>query len=605
MTRHTMCPLLLAVTSVGGPSSADAAPAEKLRREQELLRSIQVRPGQLRPLQVDTDVVRDGEARAVICHADAPAWRTAAGVVRGAIKAATGADVRAVSDAALDPEELGRQNVILLGHLDNNRLVERLYHNFFVCLDVGYTGRTGYVIRSVHDPFGQGGNVILVGGSYAEGTAAAADAFARIVREQGRPGRLRLGRLLELRFDSADRQEQPVPPLNARGRDDAVRTIREMFASPGRGRSGVARLVESAVRYHRTGDPLQAETYRAGLLALLDYYDSDEYINQEGLGRYDRDFRDSWTHSVCITWDLLEETGLFSDQQRLAAVNLLITLALECVVYQRWDRPESVQRWAENDDIVHNHNTFPALGVHFVGTYLKRHYGSDYVDDWLTVARGIFQGQKHVIYAHSATVGCAADLDGDGKDEVVAGNAYYQLNLIDHDGGRMVRADRFGPEQTAAAAGDLDRDGTPEVLIGTDGGELICFDPGGKRRWTANVGDKVTRILTFPPEGTAPGRVVCAAESAHLFCFDSNGETMWRTALGGGVTDVAVFRSDSGDRLAAAAGADGLVVMGMNGGKLAVARTRGRALRLAVIGGRIVVATDRGELESFDVTSDE
>ena len=391
-----MGPLVLAMASVGASSSVDAVPAEKLRREQELLQSIRIRPEQLRPLRLETDVVRDGQPRAVICHAAAPAWRRGAEAVRAAVKEATGADLEVVADTDVDPAQLGRRDLILLGHLDNSRLVERLYHSFFVCLDVGYTGRDGYVVRSVHDPFGHGGNVILVGGSYPEGTAKAAKAFARIVRERGRTGELQLGRLLELQFDPTDRQEEPVPRLTARRRDDAVRSIREMFASPGRGRSGVARLVESAVCYHRTGDPLQGELYRAGLLAMLEYYGTDEYIRQEGLARYDRDFRDSWTHSVCITWDLLEESGLFSDEERLAATNLLGELALECVLYQGWNRPDIQAHWAANDDIVHNHNTFPALGVHFVGTYFKRHYGSDFVDNWLAVARGIFQGQKHV-----------------------------------------------------------------------------------------------------------------------------------------------------------------------------------------------------------------
>ena len=49
------------------------------------------------------------------------------------------------------------------------------------------------------------------------------------------------------------------------------------------------------------------------------------------------------------------------------------------------------------------------------------------------------------------------DLDGDGRDEIVGGNAYYRLNLIDDDGRRIISADRFGPEQTAVLAADGSR----------------------------------------------------------------------------------------------------------------------------------------------------
>ncbi|MFQ5810730.1 MAG: hypothetical protein ACE5JM_14035, partial [Armatimonadota bacterium] len=235
----------------------------------------------------------------------------------------------------------------------------------------------------------------LVGGSYAAGTRRAAEAFAALVQENGRPGALTLGRLLELEFDATDRAEPAYTPLNERQRDEAIASGRELLFSPGEGRSGISRLAGAGVRYHRTGDPLQAEVFRGLMLALLEYYATDEYINAEGLARYDRDFRDSWTYRVGIAWDLLEESGVFSDEERLAITNHILRLALECVLYQRWNRPETLEHWRTNENIVHNHNTFPALGVYFVGNYLKRHYGAEFVDDWLTVAHGIFNGQKH------------------------------------------------------------------------------------------------------------------------------------------------------------------------------------------------------------------
>ena len=111
-------------------------------------------------------------------------------------------------------------------------------------------------------------------------------------------------------------------------RDDAIAGGREVLFSPGRGRSGVAALGRYGIRYHRTGDPLALETYRGLMLALLEYYATDEYINTEGMARYDRDFRDAWTHKVGVLWDLIEESGAFSDEERLAFTNLVLRLAL-------------------------------------------------------------------------------------------------------------------------------------------------------------------------------------------------------------------------------------------------------------------------------------
>ena len=393
MTRHAHVSLILAALVAGGAWGAPTP--EVLADQQQLLEDLSVKPKQLMALALDTPIVVAGEPRAVICHADVPAWRQAAELVQTAVREATGADLRLVTDKQLTPAQADTTHVILLGHLDNNQLVARLYHNFFVCLDVGYTGREGYVIRSVHDPFGSGHNYILVGGSYAEGTAKGAQAFADLVAQRGRRGELTLGRLLELNFDRTGRAEAIRGPMSEADRDSAIATGRKLMFSPGQGRSGIGQLKRYGILAHRTGDPMALQIYKGLMLALLQYHSTDEYITTEGMARYDRDFRDAWTHEVAILWDLNEESGVFSDAQRLDLTNLVLCLGLECVLYQRWDRPDTYDHWLHNDNIVHNHNTFPALGVYFAGSYLKRHYVLQAVDKWLDVAHGIFNGQKH------------------------------------------------------------------------------------------------------------------------------------------------------------------------------------------------------------------
>ena len=262
-----ICLVVISLTATIG----EAASPEKLAAEQELLESLEIQPDQLKPLLLDTVVVEDGEARVLICHADDPAWGEAAGIVEAAIVQATGATVVVRTDLDVSFEEGDAQNVILLGHLDNNRHVARLYHNFFVCLDVGYTGREGYVIRSVHDPFGAGHNYILVGGSHAEGTVLGAQAFADIVEEEAKGNSLTLGRLLTLEFDPTDRAEAAHDPLTDEQRDAAIENGRKLTFSPGQGRTGVARLIQHGILFHRTGDPNEGEVYKALMHALLEY----------------------------------------------------------------------------------------------------------------------------------------------------------------------------------------------------------------------------------------------------------------------------------------------------------------------------------------------
>lgn len=133
---------------------------------------------------------------------------------------------------------------------------------------------------------------------------------------------------------------------------------------------------------------------------------------------------------------------------------------------------------------------------------------------------------KTVIYAHSATVGAVGDLDGDGRREVVGGNAYYRLQLIGSDGRDRGAFDRFGPEQTAVATGDLDGDGKDEIAVGTDDGQLLVFNGDGTRRWDRQLGDRLTSLFV------TAGQVTASSESGYVWQLDAAGEPQWRTPLG-------------------------------------------------------------------------
>lgn len=370
-----------------------AATPEQLAAERELIARLEIKPDQLKPLMLGTTLVEGGQARAIICHADDPAWRAAAEVVRAAVRTATGCELPMVAADELSFEDADAQNLIVLGMLDNNRHVARLYHNFYVCLDVGYTGREGYVIRSVHNPWGAGHNTILVGGSYAQGTARAAEAFAQIVADAAQGNSVTLGRQLVLEFDRAGRQEPTRDPWTPEQLATAVQSSRAILFSPGQGRSGVARLIDYGETFQRTGDPLAGEAYKQMMQALWEYNSTDEYIVSEGLARYDTDFRDAWTWEVAVLWDLHEESGLFSDEERLRYTNLVMKLMLEIEAYQGYER--KLEDWRANETIVHNHNTFPALGAYFIGEYFRRHYGLERAQMWLDVAHGVFRGQRH------------------------------------------------------------------------------------------------------------------------------------------------------------------------------------------------------------------
>ena len=81
-----MTRLVVALSVCLAPTTLWAATPEELAQQQALPRSMEVKPGQLKPLRLETPLVADGKAQAVICHADDPAWQRAAQTVQRAVR---------------------------------------------------------------------------------------------------------------------------------------------------------------------------------------------------------------------------------------------------------------------------------------------------------------------------------------------------------------------------------------------------------------------------------------------------------------------------------------------------------------------------------------
>ena len=54
----------------------------------------------------------------------------------------------------------------------------------------------------------------------------------------------------------------------------------------------------------------------------------------------------------------------------------------------------------------HNHETFPALTLHFAGRYFRDYYGVPQADEWLAIARECFRGpiERHFKFRENANM---------------------------------------------------------------------------------------------------------------------------------------------------------------------------------------------------------
>jgi len=378
--------MIAAITAAGAVA---ALPAQ----DQELLDRYSIK--EVRALAIETALVSGGAARAAIVAPSVAPWSAAALRLQGGLREVTGVEVPVLAAEALPAAAWESGNLVVIGNLQASAPYARLYGNFFVCADAGYTGTAGYEVRSVHEPFHSGRNLIAVGAQAEAGLTAGIDRLLALCRQHGRAGELVLPRLLEL-DRRAEGARSPVPKrLDEAGIRAGQEAYEAIYARVGTERAAAHRVADDAMAYHRTGDEGYFQTCRYGFLRHMRHYAESEYINSEGLGRYDREFRDSWTWAFVVAWDLLEEHPSWTPAERLQITNHVLRCILECNVYQGWTSPERIAEWRAFSSITHNHHTWPGLANLFGGWYFQRHYGHPLAADWLAIAEGMFRGCRN------------------------------------------------------------------------------------------------------------------------------------------------------------------------------------------------------------------
>ena len=131
----------------------------------------------VKALHLTTSLVEKGNAQAIIVAPAGGRYRAEAEHVREHVRKLTGVNLPVSHDEIMPMELLRKQHVIALGNMSTNAFIETLYRQWQVILDLKYPGDGGYVVRSLHNPYGSGHNVIFLGGSDDAGVAEAVKVF--------------------------------------------------------------------------------------------------------------------------------------------------------------------------------------------------------------------------------------------------------------------------------------------------------------------------------------------------------------------------------------------------------------------------------------------
>jgi len=205
----------------------------------------------------------------------------------------------------------------------------------------------------------------------------------------------------------------------------------------------------------------------------------------------------------------------------------------------------------------------------------------------------------HYESVHGSTAGAAADVDGDGVDEVACGTEYYWWHLVNAAGERVWNySTSTGPTANACAIGDLDGDGKQEVLFGGADANVHTLDAAGTVLWHLNTGDEVTALACVDVDGDGAQEALVASMSFNLYAVKGDGTVLWRKDLGSPVLNMCV----TGGKVCAATLDGHLYTLDMGTGDWVGSADLGAAgLSLAPAEGalKLVASVEDGNLYGF------
>ncbi|MBT3377489.1 MAG: PQQ-binding-like beta-propeller repeat protein [Lentisphaerae bacterium] len=266
---------------------------------------------ELKDLQLKTPLAYDGAATAVIVPSSHAHGRAAARALAEQIQKQIGV-LLPIREDVTDDEILRMSHVIAVGNMPTSPFIEFLYRRHYTYLDRHYPGKNGHVVRTVHNPFGHGHNVVLLGGSDDRGVDKAVGVF--LAKLTASPDGV-LGWTMDIGLG-----EGMVPPKPG----ERVKAWSEFEAKPGY--FGWNPISKDFALYFMTADPAYLDDVRKLVFPKGDTTDPRLVDGDRMVEDPRRPLREAYhykCHITPLTWDLVEESPEFTDEERLYITNEL------------------------------------------------------------------------------------------------------------------------------------------------------------------------------------------------------------------------------------------------------------------------------------------
>lgn len=317
------------------------------------------------PLRIDL-----ADKAVMIVAPQGAAYARAAADLIAAIKERSGNAPRLLADTA-PISDMGVGPMILLGNLMDSAAIRRLYFGCRDFTDYAFPSPGGFVVRTVHDPLGTGGHVVILGGSDAEGVRLAAKWLADYVGKNGPE----LGYVNIVKLGKFAKE--------IRGPTEAYLTM-PTDKWPRVGGSGswdyMIAIAKTGVGYLRTGDEAYLPIFKREMDHFLRH---DVHNPTSDAPRMLHGF--VWT--LLVVWDLIRDHPSFTQRERSRIDEAFLHIA------RSDEGPKRLTSARRRNVIRGNHGTRSALDAHFLGRFFHQRFGLPEAQAWLDTARDFFAPQ--------------------------------------------------------------------------------------------------------------------------------------------------------------------------------------------------------------------
>jgi len=317
----------------------------------------------LKNLYLNTVIVANNQPQIIIVSPKI--YLTESNQIQAAIKNLTGINVPIVSDQNDDELWPLKSNVILLGNRSTNSLISKLYDRGYTFLDLKYPGNGGYVVRSLHNPLGNGKNVLFVGGSDNYGVRAAGNEFVKLLKDTGvKSGTMTIGYVSKIKLGNGYLLPDEIE-------DAKIWEASENYKSTGY--FGWNIISKNMALYYMTGEErflkefLRLSFPDSAAIKELEVKDGERIEDKKHplSGPYHYN-----AYMMIQMWDLIEESPLLNDEQRLK-----ITNAFAGQLEHRLTEYGSIYWITKPPDYVfERHYDWAAFSLYVLGRYFAKDY---------------------------------------------------------------------------------------------------------------------------------------------------------------------------------------------------------------------------------------